>query len=343
MKKFLSVIVPVYNVEIYLQKCLDSIIDQSFKNLEIIIVNDGSTDSSPEICDCYAKKDSRIKVIHQKNAGVSVARNKGMQVATGDYLTFVDSDDWLELNMYETMIATFQDENPSDVFMCDFIKVKIGSNEEISSTLRSGSYSKLQIISELYPTLIVTEKFGRIPIISVWSCMFRSSFLKNNNIRFDASLMYSEDYLFMAEVMTKATSFFYLKEKYLYNYLFYEESRSKKYQPDWWQNLLHLHSELKKLLKDNVEYDFSRQTELQLIHSVFFVLNSIQKNDFMTVKNKVQEINKILSSKELVDVFSSFSLKKHQKTLKLVLYLLKYRMAYGFLIFQRILSSLKNV
>ena len=97
----ISIIIPVYNVAVYLPRCLDSILAQTYKNLEIILVDDGSKDNSGKVCDEYALKDSRIKVIHQKNQGVSVARNAGLRIAKGDYIGFVDSDDYIETNMYE--------------------------------------------------------------------------------------------------------------------------------------------------------------------------------------------------------------------------------------------------
>ena len=99
--ELISVIVPVYNVESYLEKCIESIQNQSYKSLEIILVNDGSTDSSGDICDKYAAHDKRIKVIHKKNGGLSSARNAGLEVANGDYIAFVDSDDYIEITMYE--------------------------------------------------------------------------------------------------------------------------------------------------------------------------------------------------------------------------------------------------
>lgn len=342
MNKFLSVIVPVYNVEDYLHKCVDSIINQTFNDLEIILVNDGSSDTSPQICDHYAKKDIRVKIIHQQNAGVSVARNNGIEAATGDYVTFVDSDDWLEPTMYENMSTITQLEQSSDIVMCDFTNIKNNSKEEISVSIRKGFYSKLQIIDELYPTLLVTEKLGRLPIVSVWSCLFKRSLLLDNNILFDAKLMYSEDYLFMAEVMICTNSFYYLKGNYLYNYRQYEESRSKKFHSDWWGNLLYLNKKLKNLLEDNKEYDFTRQIKLQLLHSALFILNGICKNETMSVMIKLKAIQFILKQQHLADTFSNLSLKKQTRTLKLLLYLIKYKMAFTYLFFQRTISIIKN-
>ena len=104
----ISVIVPVYNVAEYLSRCVDSILAQSYGNLQIILVNDGSSDDSGRICEEYAKKDTRIQVIHQKNGGLSSARNAGLDVSSGQYVGFVDSDDWIEPEMYEEMLALME-------------------------------------------------------------------------------------------------------------------------------------------------------------------------------------------------------------------------------------------
>ena len=102
-----SVIVPIYNVEKYLEKCIESIVNQTYKNLEIILVDDGSPDNCPAICDEWAQKDSRIKVIHKKNGGLSSARNAGLEVSNGEYISFVDSDDWLDENTFEEVYNNF--------------------------------------------------------------------------------------------------------------------------------------------------------------------------------------------------------------------------------------------
>lgn len=130
-----SIIVPVYNVEEYLPKCLDSILNQTYKNLEIILVDDGSTDGSGVICDDYATKDKRIKVIHKQNGGLSDARNVGIDICTGDYIGFVDSDDYIEIDMYETLL-NYLKENNLDVCMCasaDVIDGKIINSKKFDA------------------------------------------------------------------------------------------------------------------------------------------------------------------------------------------------------------------
>ncbi len=118
----LSVFVPVYNVELYLRRCLDSIINQTYKNLEIILVDDGSTDSSGIICDEYAKKDTRIKVLHKENGGVTSAKSVGVENATGDYITFVDGDDYIKLTAYETLLACA---NNADIIIGSCVQEKM--------------------------------------------------------------------------------------------------------------------------------------------------------------------------------------------------------------------------
>lgn len=122
MQERISVIIPVYNVERYLEKCIDSIINQTYKNLEILLINDGSKDKSGEICDEYAKKDSRIKVIHKENSGVADTRNMGLEIATGDYLMFVDSDDYISNTMIQMLYDKMVLENP-DMCMCNYHEV----------------------------------------------------------------------------------------------------------------------------------------------------------------------------------------------------------------------------
>ena len=114
-----SVVVPIYNTEEYLRQCLDSIVGQSYFDLEIILIDDGSTDSSPSICDEYALRDKRVKVIHKKNEGVSIARNTGVDASAGEYLAFVDSDDVLDLQMFERLVNNAQKYN-AEISVCDF-------------------------------------------------------------------------------------------------------------------------------------------------------------------------------------------------------------------------------
>lgn len=143
MKHKISVIVPVYNVEPYLSHCLDSIINQSYENIEIIVIDDGSTDYCAEICDEYASADNRIKVIHQQNGGLSAARNAGIKVATGEFIIFVDSDDIIAGNFCEMLLRTAL-QTDADIVECGFVKfesVTKQSTAEVSATIRPETFT----------------------------------------------------------------------------------------------------------------------------------------------------------------------------------------------------------
>jgi len=331
----ISVIVPVYNVESYLEQCLQSIVAQTYTDLEIILVDDGSTDQSAKICEDFAKRDARVKIIRQMNGGVSSARNTGIKAATGEYITFVDSDDWLEKDMYQNMMREAMANNGAEVLMCDFMNEKDGSKEKITADIHSGFYEKLEIVNELYPTLLVTENLGRLPIVSVWNCLYKKELFLNNKIRFDVNLRYAEDYLFMAAVMVQANSFYYLKGYYGYHYRQYEISRSKKFQPAWWDNFLLLHEKLNHLLSGNKDYDFSTQIKFQLIHSALFLSSAIFNANDLNTKEKLILLKQLFNDTALRKSFSLLDFKNKPLGLKIVLYLLKYKQVLGYWIFKR--------
>lgn len=146
MDKLISVIVPIYNVEKYLTKCIESIINQTYENLEIILVDDGSPDNCPIICDEYAKRDSRVKVIHKKNGGLSDARNAGLDIATGEYIMFIDSDDFVEIDMMESMMNNMIDNNV-DLVVCN-IKYIYDNSEKVKYNQKDKVLDKYEAMQE---------------------------------------------------------------------------------------------------------------------------------------------------------------------------------------------------
>ena len=121
-KKKLSIIIPVFNVEEYLPKCIESVVNQTYDNLEILLINDGSTDNSGVICDNFAHKDERVKVVHKENGGLSAARNLGLSLATGHYIAFLDSDDYIDSEMYETLVDALENAD-ADIAACGFKEI----------------------------------------------------------------------------------------------------------------------------------------------------------------------------------------------------------------------------
>lgn len=206
----LSVVIPVYNVEQYLSRCIESILKQSYENLEIILIDDGSTDSSAVICDEYATKDARVKVIHQENAGVSVARNKGLDYCTGGYITFVDSDDWLEdiyAQLMEKVICY-----KADLLMYDLNDVYEKDNGEIVSiprkTWRNIADYKVITGKEMY---YLTIGHSALQCNRIYSAQAIS------DIRLNTELKFGEDLLFVIDAMKNIhTSVIVAKNGYNY-------------------------------------------------------------------------------------------------------------------------------
>lgn len=175
MSKIISVVIPVYNVEKYLRECLDSVVNQTYKNLQIILVDDGSTDSSGKICDEYADKDSRITVIHQENAGAGAAKNTGLELISGEYLSLIDSDDYIEKNMYEVMLNYLEEKNV-DVVQCCFDEFYV--NKKIKKNFCF--YPEKSRVFSSYKYLY--EMLSDWKYAVFWNKLFKTSLLKD--IRF---------------------------------------------------------------------------------------------------------------------------------------------------------------
>lgn len=184
----LSVIVPIYNVEEYLDECIKSIVKQTYKNLEIILVDDGSPDHCPELCDIWTEKDSRIKVIHKENGGVSSARNAGLDAAAGDFIAFVDSDDYLDSDMYEIMLTQIREHN-ADMAQCGIVRENADGSVEVWDSFDA----PIVVMDNTQLLCSVGEAAGILPV-SPCNKIFKAEVI--DVIRYDESLKYAEDTLF---------------------------------------------------------------------------------------------------------------------------------------------------
>ncbi len=189
MNELISVIIPVYNVEEYIEKCLRSIINQTYNNLEIIVVNDGSTDNSGKIISEIAKEDERIIIIEQENCGVVTARNKGIETATGVYVAFVDADDWIESDMYEKMLAAIHEVD----LVCTSYVVHTGDKEIIQYDYsKCGEYE----LNSMYGNLMrMGANVGVAPYL--WNKLFRMDLVKKVYKKIDTSIRFGEDAVFV--------------------------------------------------------------------------------------------------------------------------------------------------
>jgi len=185
-----SIIVPIYRIEDYLETCIESLIKQSCNNLEIILVNDGSDDSCPQICDKYKSMDSRIKVVHQKNQGLIAARKSGFKRATGKYVTFVDGDDWVLNNHIEKLVSSM---NGSDLCITSFQKEFLGKRFKVNNFFSDGIYEKEKLTNFVFPEAISTNSFFAHGISTYY---WNKLFLRN---KLEPILMQAKDDIVMGE------------------------------------------------------------------------------------------------------------------------------------------------
>lgn len=202
----ITVIVPVYNTQKYLSTCVESIINQTYRNLQILLIDDGSSDCSPGICDAYADRDKRVSVIHKHNEGVSSARNLGIELANGEYISFIDSDDWLELDAYKHLVVCIQEYKVDAVIFEYFVDYENGNSVHKAYAGLNGLMNNAKAIET---TISSVNRFA-------WSKLYCRRLIYG--LRFEQSIHIGEDTLFACHALSKAQSVYY-SAKPLYHHV----------------------------------------------------------------------------------------------------------------------------
>lgn len=257
----ISVIVPVYNVEELLPRCIESILNQTKKELEIILVDDGSSDGSGALCEKYAKTDGRIRVIHKENGGLTSAWKAGAAVASGDYLGFVDSDDWIERDMYERLWQSVT-EYDSDLAVCglvfDYENRDMENRKEISAFDRE--FYDRKALEALFPVLINDGSFfGRMLQPARVTKLYRRSLVEDNLSLCKDEVTVGEDMQLTLPVLLDAKSMSVVKEFYPYHYWFNQKSMTGKYDPHYLEKIRVMERRLKEISREKNVYDFEDQ------------------------------------------------------------------------------------
>lgn len=261
----ISIIIPVYNTEKYLEKCLDSVLNQTYKNLEIICINDGSTDSSPDILQKYSEKDDRVKIINKKNSGVSHSRNVGIEQANGEWITFIDSDDYIENSLYEKFVTTLNNTKPFDIYVFNGVIVNENENpynEKLQKFFYMSNWNYHE--NNLY-----VFKDCRNPFygnLSVWNKIFKRQFLEEHNIRFKENTIF-EDQLFVIDTTIKA-DMFYLNKEILYFYVQHPSSTMHTLKENVFQ-IFEIMNDIKTLLFEHNLYEYEKYVFLQHKFNVY--------------------------------------------------------------------------
>lgn len=293
----ISVIVPVYNGAEFLRSCVDSILAQSFCDLEIILVDDGSTDESPEICDRYAAQDKRVICIHQENAGAAAARNCGLKASTGKYIAFVDSDDWIDQDMYETMVSAAEERN-CDLVICDCLKESEAGSCIYTHELPGGYYDREAMVAQYFPQLLMPDSMEYPVTISNWLLLIRREIIEENRLSFPEGMRFSEDLLFGSEVGYYAQSMTYLKDYTPYHYRQNPASVTHTAFKDKWPLLLELYRRIRKSFQKKPDYDFTPQIQRCMLFFVYIAMNQ-RLAAKLPLKQFFQEVKKVLDHPEV--------------------------------------------
>jgi len=321
----ISIIVPIYNVEKYLDRCLKSILNQTLKEIEIILVDDESPDNCPAMCDEYARRDNRVKVIHKKNEGLGFARNSGLELATGEYVAFVDSDDFVKQTMYEELYEEAKNKN-ADIVFCNFYKYSAtGIINEEKEVTEPKIFNGINDINKFLIDMIGTEPAyhkDRRYSMSVWKAIYSNNIIQSNCIAFPSEReLISEDIIFHVRFLPLANIIVYITNCNYY-YCENQTSLSKTYRSDRFDKYKLLHKELLIiLLKMNV---FCK-TRITLAVDRLFI--GYVRNMILTTVNSNKEIKYILDDEYLREVINRYPYNQLPFKHMIFLVLAKYRQA----------------
>lgn len=327
-----SVIIPVYNVEKYIDRCMKSVLEQSLSDIEIILINDGSTDNCPTICDDYAKKDSRIKVIHKKNQGLGFARNSGLDIATGKYIAFLDSDDYVDINTYQRV---YEELESSQAQMCIFSYIdKKDSGEEIKQIIPIGNTTliKKDILSVGLLGMIGSEPeyFNDTYIgMSVWKCVYSREVIEKHKIRFKCEKEFiSEDIIFQILLMPHINRVITLEDT-LYYYCENATSMSltKKYSEDKFERYKTLYlKELDMLEELNLKDEGQIRATRMFLGNIRVCIKQIANNQNLDKSRKKYLISEICEDEIVNKIYHSYPFKRNPWKQRIVLLFIKFRL-----------------
>jgi len=330
---FISVIVPVYNVEEYLDRCCHSIVNQTYRDIEIILVDDGSKDKSGVLCEKWKERDQRIRCIHKKNEGVSAARNDGIALAAGEYITFVDADDWIELDAYEKISKELIEKKP-DILKFGYKKIQ---NEKVT-----GIYVPMQEEKVLYDRTAIEQQIlldsiqlkplfsEKTFILSACMQVFKRSLIIENKIKFLKVL--NEDPLFSVEAIAKAHSYVTLKSAF-YNYDTRTGSATMQYIRNMYQGKMDMYQHYQKVITENhLDEKAKSRLDLYFINCVYACINNeCRKISKRNMTQAVKEIRRIFKCSNVKHVIRHTDCGENSKKGKVLLFMLKHEMAFSIL------------
>lgn len=326
----ISIIVPVYNKSDTLKHCVESIQNQDYQNLELILVDDGSSDNSYEICSSYAEKDTRVKVFKKKNGGVSSARNFGLKIASGEFIQFVDADDFLEKNMCSKLISAYL-ENDFDVVVCSYKK---HTDDKIKN--------KISLDFECKSISQFKDKFAflfeNVLFNPPWNKLYKREKI---NFLFDEDFSLGEDLLFNLEYFKTCEKVKIIKTC-LYNYVDKSvDSLSKAYSDTLLENQLYLYKKVKAFSKECFGDAFlDGSIDRVFLKEIYYLLKKIVYQDNLSKKEKISKIKDVFERKEIKNIPKN--LKINDSQIKIVVFLMRKKLKYSLVIFFKLKKLLRK-
>ena len=281
MNEKISVIIPIYNVEKYLPKCINSVLNQTYSNLEIILVNDGSTDSCKQICEEYKKLDNRIKIINKKNGGLSDARNYGIEASTGNYIAFLDSDDWIDKELYMTLYKIIK-RYDADISVCNFKKSYLNGDNKTHNSGKIKCYSNIEALNELYGK-------NSVQMIVAWNKLYKRSTIKE--LRFPVGRIHEDEYL-TPIIIYNANKLVYIDNQLIYYRQTPNSIMNSKFNIKRLDYLYALENRIEFFKENMLDQLYEKSIETYILKIIDFYFK-VKHSD---IKNK-KNINKILIEK----------------------------------------------
>lgn len=327
-----SIIIPVYNVEKYLDRCMNSVLNQTLKDIEIILVDDGSTDHCPQMCDAYAEKDSRIKVIHKKNAGLGMARNTGLDYVTGEYVTFIDSDDYISEKTCEICYHNIT-ENLADVCIHGFVNVNEKGEEfpKVNPLKHSVIQGEEVIDTVLLGMIAAKEDYYKDTYIgmSVCICLYLRELIEQHHVRFCSEREYiSEDLIFQMTMIPYAKKVVTIEDTlYYYCENGNNASLTKKYAPDKFQRYKKLYNrQLEMLCEMNRLEEGKKRAARMFLGNIRVCMKQISSNSQIDKKDKKKYMNEICRDSCVKDIISWYDWKRNPWKQRISTFMIKHHM-----------------
>lgn len=333
MQSKVSIIIPVYNCEKYIGKCIESILKQSYKNIEIIIVNDGSKDKTSEVINLFSANDNRVIYIEQQNSGPSVARNNGISKATGEYITFIDSDDYIESNYIEALLDAIQ-KNKRDIVCCGYNDISEYGIVKHTDFMEKNDITKNQFLYD------VCQGTGGV----LWNKIFKKDILDKYNIKMEKDIFMCEDLIFVLRYGSHCNSFGYI-DKYLYNYnRLNSSSISTNISKDYINNYIEVCKKIEVILINN---GFEKEKINKIICSrvqsgIISIIDSESKKILINgIKSTSSNLSEILNYSYIKLYKSSF--KSDIKLYKPYVYFIRKNKVLSCILYSYMLNMIRNI